>query len=173
MIFGTYRRFILCFCLSLAVTLQARTGLAQDKPGGPKPAQIFYGLADQALAAMRQRAEALNIKGAAVVAYVPGTNVTAWISKMVIVGNLSSHASTNDPGSNLLAIAYSKAAEMADTLKPSGSGVRRPMKGEFGWQGGWIQPCHSGWLIAAFSGGQSSEDVQVSQTGLAVLAGSL
>jgi len=117
---------------------------------------------------------ALKIKGVAVVAYVPGTNANSWLSKMLVVGNLTSHSSsTNDPGSNLLAIAYSKASEMADTLKPSGSRVRPPMTGELGWQGGWIAPGKNGYLIAAFSGGRSSDDVQVSQAGVAVLAGTL
>ena len=62
---------------------------------------------------------------------------------------------------------------MADTLKPSGSGVRPPKKGEFGWQGGWSAQGKNGYLIAAFSGGRSSDDVQVCQTGVAVLAGGL
>ncbi len=170
------------FWLGLAVAALAITGRAQEKPvalvvppvgvcvDGAEPANLFYSLADQALAAMRQRAEGLKIKGAAVLAYVPGTNTTSWISKMVIVGQMTSHsAATNDPGSNLLGIAYAKAAEMAETLKPSGSKVRPPMKGELGWQGGWIEPCKSGWLIAAFSGGRSEDDVTVSKAGLAVL----
>ena len=35
---------------------------------------------------------------------------------------------------NLLAVVYTKAAEMADTLKDSGSGVRPKKKAENGWQ---------------------------------------
>jgi hypothetical protein len=62
---------------------------------------------------------------------------------------------------------------MADTLKASGSGVRPPMKGEFGWQGGVIGKGKSGYLIVAFSGGASAQDVKISQAGLAVLAKSL
>ena len=120
----------------LAAVLLGSVTMAQD-PAAPvaeaavdPAAAVFDGLANQALAAMKERAEALKIKGVAVVAYVPGTNANSWLSKMVVVGNLTSHSSnTNDPGSNLLAIAYSKASEMADTLKPSGSGVRPPMKG--------------------------------------------
>jgi hypothetical protein len=142
-------------------------------PMGDSPSKIFDDLADKALMAMKLRAEELHIKGVGLVAYVPGDDVTGWSSKMIVVGHLKTSSSTNDPGSNLLAIAYSKAAEMADTLKPSGSGVRAPMKGEFGWQGGWIVLGRTGHLIAAFSGGKSEDDVKVSKTGLEVFSGLL
>ncbi len=182
--FGIHYRCLLGLSLTLAMAMAGLPlpGNSQDKtplPAAPaagvcadgyEPAQVFYSLADQALAAMRQRAEGLNIQGAAVVAFVPGTNTTSWISKMVVVGHLTSpSAATNDPGSNLLGIAYAKAAEMAATLKPSGSKVRPPMKGELGWQGGWIESGKNGWLLAAFSGGRSEDDVKVSKAGLAVL----
>ena len=74
---------------------------------------------------------------------------------------------------NLLAIAYSKAAEMAETLKDSGRADRPPMTGETGWQGGVIQKVKTGYLIAAFSGGPSEADVQVSRAGLAAFADKL
>jgi hypothetical protein len=167
--------------VALAGLPPGAVAVAQDQTAAPVPAvvaaaadpagAVFDGLADRALAAMRARAEALKVKGVAVVAYVPGQKTDSWLSKMVVVGQLASHSSkTNDPGSNLLAIAYSKASEMADTLKPSGSKVRPPMTGEFGWQGGWIAPGKNGYLIAAFSGGRSADDVQVSKAGVAVLA---
>ena len=165
-----------------AVLTFATVLTAQDKLDQPAPAQIdsagqstkiFNDLADKALLAMKQRAEELKIKGVAVVAYVPGEEASSWCSKMLVVGHLKTDSSTNNPGSNLLAIAYSKASEMADTLKPSGSGVRPPLKGEFGWQGGWIAPGKTGHIIAAFSGGRSEDDVLVSKTGVEVFAGSL
>jgi hypothetical protein len=133
-------------------------------------ARRFDDLANAALAAMKARAEELKIKGVAVIAYAEGETVSSWSSKMVVVGTLKTPVSEKDQGSNLLAIAYSKAAEMADTLKASGSGVRKPMKGEFGWQGGVIQKGKTGYLIAAFSGGKSEDDVKVSQAGLDLLA---
>ena len=155
---------------------------AQDKTNGPAPApsdaavqsiKVFNDLADKALLAMQQRAEELKIKGVALVAFVPGDETTSWSSKMLVVGHLKTDSSTNNAGQNLLAIAYSKASEMADTLKPSGSGVRKPLKGEFGYQGGWIAKGKTGHIIAAFSGGRSEDDVQVSKTGVEVLAGAL
>ena len=168
--------------LVLAALACVAPGLAQDTPPAPAPnppataataGQAFPDLADKALKAMRERAETLKIKGVAVVAYVPGDDVKAWSSKMLMVGQLTSQTSTNDPGSNLLGIAYSKAAEMATTLKPSGNSGRRKMTGETGFQGGWIAKGNSGWLICAFSGGRSDQDLQVSKTGVGVLAGGL
>jgi hypothetical protein len=139
----------------------------------PAAAQVFSSAADQALLVMARRAEELHIKGAAVVAFFEGENVMAWSSKMTVVGSMKNAPSPNDRGSNLLAIAYAKAAEMADTLTDSGSGTRPPMTGEFGWKGGVIAKGKTGYLIAAFSGGPAEDDVRVSRAGLEVLAAKL
>ena len=56
---------------------------------------------------------------------------------------------------------------MADTLKDSGSKVRPPMTGEFGWEGGVIVPIKGDHIIAAFSGGKSEDDVATSRVGAA------
>jgi len=130
----------------------------------------FDKLADKALAAMKARAGELNIKGVAVVAYAPGSTVQSWSSKMLVVGNLRTPTTEKNKGDNLLAIAYTKASEMAETLKDSGSGVRPPLTGETGWQGGVTSKGKTGQLIAAFSGGASADDVKVSRAGLAILA---
>jgi hypothetical protein len=177
------RRNNALLCLTLAALAYATPGTAQNTPTAPAPAaaivpggqadQLTPELADKALLAMRDRAETLKIKGVAVVAYVPGDDVKAWSSKMLVVGQMTSQSSTNDPGSNLLGIAYSKAAEMATTFKPSGNSGRRKMSGETGFQGGWIAKGKNGWLIGAFSGGRSDQDLQVSKTGVEVLAGGL
>jgi hypothetical protein len=134
---------------------------------------VFNEVADKALMAMKKRAEELHMKGVAVIAYFEGDAATSWSSRMLVVGGMKNPPSEKNPGSNLLAIAYSKAAEMADTLKASGSGVRPPMKGEFGYQGGLVKQGKAGWLIAAFSGGKSEDDVKVSQAGLDALATAL
>jgi hypothetical protein len=122
---------------------------------------------------MTKRAEELKIKGAAVVAYIEGDTTKSWSSKMVVVGAMKDAPTEKNHGANLLAIAYSKAAEMAETLKDSGSAGRPPMTGETGWQGGLIKKGKTGYLIAAFSGGPSESDLKVSQAGLDVLAGKL
>jgi hypothetical protein len=129
----------------------------------------FDTVANSALMAMRARAEELKIGGVAVVAYFPGETLQSWSSKMIVVGRYKDAPTNADKGSNLLGIAYAKAAEMADTLRDSGSQVRPPMTGEFGWNGGVIARGKAGYLIAAFSGGKSEDDVQVSLAGLSKL----
>jgi hypothetical protein len=128
----------------------------------------FDALAAQALEAMKQKASELNIQGVAVVSYAGGDSVQGWSSKMAVVGRLTDpNASVN--GNNLLGIAYAKSAEMARTLQDSGTVKGSPMTGEFGWQGGVVFKTSSGYVIVAFSGGKSEDDVQVSKAGLEVM----
>jgi hypothetical protein len=136
-------------------------------------APAFDEVANAALLAMRQRAGELGIGGVAVVAYFEGDSIQSWSSKMLVVGRMKDDPSSTSKGSNLLAIAYSKAAEMANTLKDSGSQVRPPMTGEVGWTGGVIVRGKTGYVIAAFSGGKSEDDVKVSQAGVEVLKSKL
>jgi hypothetical protein len=143
---------------------------AYTKPVSPKK---FDALATAALAAMKTRAEELKIGGVAVVSYAPGPAIQGWTSKMAVVGRMKDPQTATEKGNNLLGIAYAKSAEMADTLQNSGTASRPPMTGEFGWQGGVIARVKSGYVIVAFSGGKSEDDVQVSRAGLAILQGSL
>lgn len=160
---------------TLLVLLCALTLCGQDKPAGAdaKSPGDFNAAADKALAAMKQKAEELNVKGVAVVAYSQGDTVESWSSKMTAVGRLTTPPSSNTPaGENNLAIAYTKASEMAVTLKDSGS--RRPLlRGENGYQGGVVARGKTGVVIAAFSGGVSADDLKVSRAGLAVLSDAL
>ncbi len=162
------------FVLGLSVALAlagAVTLFGQDKPAASAD---FNSIADKALAAMKAQAGALNIKGAAIVAYSPGDTVEGWSSKMTSVGWLTSPPSSNSPtGEDNLAIAYTKASEMAVTLRNSGSLGRAKMKGENGWQGGVMTKSKTGYVFAAFSGGVSADDVKVSKAGLAVLSDAL
>lgn len=136
----------------------------------PKP-EDFSGTATEALRVMSRRAEELRVKGVAVVAYVEGEQVTSWSSKMVVVGSMKNTPTEKDKGANLLGIAYAKAAEMAESLKDSGTAGRPPMTGEFGWQGGVIAKSKTGWVLTAFSGGPSEDDLRISRAGLQVLVG--
>jgi hypothetical protein len=158
----------------LLLSLACATGLAtaQAAPQTIAPvsssvpsAKDFDPAANAALQAMKQRAGELNITGVAVVAYFEGDTIQSWTSKMLVVGRMKDMPTATDKGSNLLGIAYAKASEMADTLKDSGSNVRPPMTGEFGWTGGVIVHGKTGYLIAAFSGGKSEDDVKVSRAG--------
>jgi hypothetical protein len=137
---------------------------------GPKPvnAKRFDSAAQAALAAMKQRAAELKIQGVAVVSFAPGDTIQAWSSQMAVVGHMTDHTN-GEKGNNLLGIAYAKASEMANTLKDSGTSGRPPMTGEFGWQGGVMARVANGYIIVAFSGGKSEDDVEVSKAGLAVL----
>jgi hypothetical protein len=156
--------------IALVLVLGSSTSPAQDKPA---PSVDFDAAANKALAAMEKRACELQIKGVAVVAYSVGESMTAWSSKMLVVGHMIAPAVQDKKGSNFLGIAYTKAAEMADTLRDSGSGVRPPLIGEYGWQGGVVAKGKTGTLIAAFSGGPSEEDVMVSEAGMEFLAEAL
>jgi hypothetical protein len=101
------------------IVLLALSAFAQpaSSPANPEPGKIFNEVADSALIAMTKRAEELKIKGAAVVAYIEVDTTKSWSSKMVVVGAMKNAPTEKDHGANLLAIAYSKAAEMAETLR--------------------------------------------------------
>ena len=158
------------------------TLMARNIPGDParrkvrkteaKPAAAFENAAREALAVMKRRALALKMKGVALVAFSHGKSVTSWTSRMVVVRALKRAPSKTEAGANLIAIACSKAAEMADTLRDSGMGVRPPLLGEFGYRGGLIRVCKTGYVMAVFSGGTAGDDVKVARAGLAILAAS-
>jgi len=131
----------------------------------------FNAVAGKALLAMKRRADELGIQGVAVVAWSEGDTVKSWSSKMLVVERLTAGPTPKSPaGENMLAIACTKAAEMAATEKDSGKQERPLLKGENGWQGGVVTRGKTGLLIAAFSGGPSEDDVKVSRAGLEVLS---
>jgi hypothetical protein len=156
------KRMFVCGALVAAGMVVSAGQLMAAKPVNAKK---FDALATAALEAMKQKAAALNIQGVAVVSYAEGETIEGWTSKMAVVGHLTdAKASAN--GNNLLGIACAKSAEMARTLKDSGTAGGAPMTGEFGWQGGVIFKTAGGYVIVAFSGGKSEDDVQVSKAGL-------
>jgi hypothetical protein len=138
----------------------------------PVAAKKFDAAAKAALAAMKSRAAQLNISGVAVVAFAPGETIEGWSSEMAVVGHMTD-TKASEKGNNLLGIAYAKASEMARTAKDSGNSGLTPMTGEFGWQGGVVAKTDKGFLIVAFSGGKSEDDVQVSKAGLGALKSGL
>lgn len=154
------------FLLGFAVAIGGVTAFA----GKAKPVsgKRFDAAAQAALAAMKTRAADLKIQGVAVVAFAPGDTIQSWMSQMAVVGHMTDHTNS-EKGNNLLGIAYAKASEMASTIKDSGTSGKPPMTGEFGWQGGVVVKVPKGYIIVAFSGGKSEDDVQVSRAGLAVL----
>ncbi|MGA2652835.1 MAG: hypothetical protein ABSF28_20040 [Terracidiphilus sp.] len=156
-----HRLSALAILIAIAFLLTA-TNLSAASP------RKLDALESQALEVMKKKAAELNIAGVAVVSYAEGDTVQGWTSKMAVVGRITDpKASVN--GNNLLGIAYAKSAEMAVTLQDSGTAKRPPMTGEFGWQGGVILKGKAGYIVVAFSGGKSEDDVQVSKAGLEVL----
>jgi len=164
----------LCFIFASATAQQSPSAVhgnpapsAGLDDGHPLHVAKFDRTADHALLAMEKRAHELGIQGVAVVAYFDGDSVRSWVSKMIVAGNgIEDQPAQNQKASNLLAVAYSKASEMADTLKNSGSHVRPPLTGEFGWNGGAIARGKHGYLVAAFSGGKGDQDFSVSTAGI-------
>lgn len=146
-----------------------------DSQALPKPetkldaTAVFDKNAAEALDVMRAKAVQMGVQGAAVVCYFEGNTIQSWSSHMLVVGISRKDPKDTDKGANLLAIAYAKAGEMADTLKDSGTAGRPPLTGEFGWNGGVITKTATGYVIAAFSGGKSEDDVAISKEGLAKL----
>jgi hypothetical protein len=167
----TSRKLVAASTIAVALMLGSATSHAQKSRLSAKKLDA---LESQALATMKAKADELKIQGVAVVSWVPGDSVQSWTSKMAVVGRLTDPAASDGKGNDLLAIAYAKSAEMANTLKDSGTVQgRTPMTGEFGWQGGVLEHLPNGWLIVAFSGGKSEDDVQVSKAGMAAIKGNL
>ena len=168
------RRYIhALLALGLSVTgmvlpAQALAPTGKNAPQSAIESKSFDVAADAALEAMKAQAQKLDVGGVAVVAYFEGETIQSWSSKMIVVGRYKDDPTATDKGSNLLGIVYAKAAEMVDTHHDSGSGIRPPMTGEFGWKGGVIARGQAGYWIAAFSGGRS-DDVKISREGLSKL----
>jgi hypothetical protein len=98
---------------------------------------------------------------------IVGTAVAAWYDPRTgLVSHACGCGKMFAPDVNLLAIAGSKIAEMCDTGRPSGSGVRPPPTGEFAYHGGTLKQVGTGCFLAAFSGASGADDLIVAQWGL-------
>lgn len=146
-----YTLLILTTFLIPTLNTNAQTMTKDQK----KSEETFIKYADEALALMKQEALNMNIKGVGLVSYIPGNETTSWTSKMIVV------KTTGSEKQNFIAVAHSKAAEMAETLINSGSKVREPKLGEFGYIGGVIKKIDTGYLLATFSGATGEQDVEV------------
>ena len=140
----------------LNATSQTESGTREEK--------VFLENADKCLEIMEQAALKMEVKGAAMLAYIPGDESKSWISKMKMAGALANNSA------NFLAIAYSKAAEMALTFENSGKEEREPLHGEFGYMGGSIKRVKTGYVLAVFSGASGEQDLEIANEGLDCLS---
>jgi len=122
--------------------------------------ETFLAYAEGCLDAMEATAREMSVQGVAVIAFIPGEKSLTWISRMKVVGTLASD------NSNFLSVAYSKAGEMAATLRNSGSAGREPLHGEFGYEGGVIEKVSTGYILAVFSGATGEQDTEIARAGL-------
>ena len=136
----------------------------KSEKNAKKGEQLFLKHANECLALMEKAVKKESLTGVAVISFIPDDVTESWISKMKVVGKLA------DDKSNLCAVAYSKASEMAVTLKDSGDSTRKTIAGELGYQGGAIVKVKYGYLLAAFSGASGQQDYDVSKLGLEWLA---
>jgi len=152
--------------LAIVVGIGGR-GVSAQAPAAAQPTAAFNGAAERALDAMSKEAVGRQMKGVAVIAFVPGDAALSWSSQMRVVDAFVLGQA------NVLGIAYAKMSEMADTLENSGSGKRPPHHGEFGYKGGAIRKIAGGHLLAAFSGGKDTDDLDVANLGLDLLEDAL
>jgi hypothetical protein len=151
------------FIASILISLSLLAGF-QLSQSSNQHEKIFLRHVDECLSLIEKEAQKIPMQGVAMVAYIPGDQTKTWTSKMKVVGKLA------DDKVNLLAIVYAKASEMAVTMKDSGEESRKDIVGELGYRGGTIMKIDSGYLVAAFSGGTSDDDLAVAQKGLQWLA---
>ena len=149
-------------CLALW-GLPTSTRLAAQPLAGADASADLSASIGRALDAMAKEAVTREMKGVAVIAFVPGDTTQGWSSQMRVVDSFVLGQA------NVLGIAYAKMSEMADTLKDSGSGVRPPHHGELGYKGGAIRKIPGGFVLAAFSGGKDTDDLAVANLGLDAL----
>ncbi|MBC5839285.1 hypothetical protein [Flavobacterium muglaense] len=120
---------------------------------------LFLDNSDSSLTAMEQKSKELKIRGVGIIAFLEDGKEN-WVSKMKVMGALKNEKV------NFLAVAYSKAGEMVDTLKNSGTSDRTPLLGEFNFLGGLIEKVNNGYVLVVFSGATGEEDTVVAEVGL-------
>jgi len=127
----------------------------------PQPPDNALETLAKILERMSAKASEMNLRGTSAAGYFDANKTL--ISQAKDCGKMFEN------NFNSLAVAFSKIAEMCDTLKNSGSQVRPPYKGEFGWVGGAIKQVGAIYYVAAFSGAKGEEDLAIAEYGLAIV----
>ncbi|MBR2233097.1 MAG: hypothetical protein IJ891_12150 [Prevotella sp.] len=121
-----------------------------------------------ALEAMKAKAMEMGIEGVAAASVLNSSNTVDWIGEMKVVGKYLDHEGCF----NLVAVAWSKCAEVMATLADSGNHDHQVMTGELNYTGGAYDE-HEGIKMAfAFSGATSEEDYVVAKHGIEKLKNS-
>lgn len=118
-----------------------------------------------ALDDMKAKALEMGIEGVAAASVLNSGDTINWIGEMKVVGKYLDH----DGGFNLVAVAWSKCAEVMATLADSGNPNHKPMIGELNYTGGAYGEYESIKMAFAFSGATSEEDYVVANHGIAKL----
>lgn len=121
-----------------------------------------------ALDIMQRHAEALGVHGAAVAAYLEDRETLDWQVDLRIV-EVMKVINADGKGYNFVGVVFQKACEAMDTHQNSGSKVRPTLAGECGWAGSLTEEVGKGYVLTAFSGGTSDQDVEIAAQGLAYL----
>ena len=129
----------------------------------------FQSAAATIITEMENHARKLGVKGVIVVAGMDESGLS-WESQMKAVDTIKvldgNPEKSRYPGYNFIGVAYSKAAEMADTKLNSGSKVRSAYEGEFGYQGGIIKKVRRGYIMTVFSGATGEQDFEIATAGI-------
>jgi hypothetical protein len=129
----------------------------------------FQIVAGKMINEMENHARKLGVKGVILVASMDDTGFS-WVSQMKAVDTIKVIPENPEqheyPGYNFIGIAYSKAAEMAETKLNSGSKLRSAFQGEFGYQGGLIKKVQPGFILTVFSGASGEQDLEIAQVGM-------
>jgi hypothetical protein len=126
-----------------------------------------------ALSAMWLRVRELQVSGVALVAYE--NQPLGWQVQIMVMGRLERQPEpdkrgADDKGTNYIAVASSKLAEMVSTGMNSGSASRPLLNGELGYQGGVVRVNSAGLrFYTSFSGATPEQDVLIAQAGMEVL----
>ena len=118
-----------------------------------------------ALEDMKVKAIEMGIEGVAAASVLNCCDTVNWIGEMKVVGKYLDH----EGGFNLVAVAWSKCAEVMATLADSGNPYHKAMTGELNYTGGAYDEFEGIKMALAFSGATSEEDYVVAKHGIAKL----
>ncbi len=125
---------------------------------------------DNGLQAMVEKA--VDFRGRGIAVLLIENAFFSWTPGMRLVTDYQRQPDPDmidDAGSNYIAIAWAKVAQMVSTDLPSGEADRKAYFGEVPYRGGVMIQIGATRYFAAFSGCTEEQDVEIAKAGLAVL----